>query len=73
MKLRELTCEGYKMFYGTMLISPRNSDPFTINGDWLFKPDTQCWYCKGRSFTNDICKQIAIFIPADELKDIIEI
>lgn len=29
------------MFYGTMLISPKNSDTFTMNRDWLFKPDTQ--------------------------------
>lgn len=69
MKLRELSCEGFRMFYGTMLITPINLDfsSFTLSGDWLYKPDTKCWYCKGRSFPEEICRRIAIFIPDEEI------
>lgn len=65
MNLRELSCEGYKMFYGTMLITPQVTSlpSFTESGDWLYKPDTKCWYCNGRSFPESVCQQIAIFIP----------
>ena len=47
-----ICCEGYKAFYGSALITPRNDtiQPFRISGDWLFKPDTGCWYVEGRSF-----------------------
>ena len=68
MKLRELSCEGYKMFYGTMLITPKNDiKAFTLNGDWLFKPDTNCWYCRGSSFPENICQKVAIFVPDEEV------
>ncbi len=47
-----LTCEGYKMFHGTATVTPKNPaiSPFIIDGTWLYKPDTDCWYCGGRSF-----------------------
>ena len=48
-----LTCEGYKMFHGTVRISPiirpdgtRWREPFDLTGTWLYKPDTGYWYCK---------------------------
>lgn len=52
-----LTCENYRMFRGTMKITPKNPDfePFTMTGDWLYKPDTQCWYCHCRSFPEAVC------------------
>lgn len=54
--------EGYKAFHGTMKISPKNRlfTPFYIcDKDWLYKPDTQCWYGDGRSFAEDICEIIS--------------
>ena len=51
--------EGYKAFHGTMRIIPVNTSlkPFIIaNKDWLYKPDTKCWYGDGRSFPADICE-----------------
>lgn len=62
-----LKCEGYKMFYGTMLISPRPSpnpkfptkEPFEVTGTWLYKPDTGCWYCNGSSYVEGVCKIIS--------------
>ena len=50
--------EGYKAFRGAMEITPKNKDiqPATIIGDWLYKPDTDCWYGGGRSFPASICQ-----------------
>ncbi len=55
-KKKALTCEGYIMFNGTVDIIPKNTDfkPFSLFGTWLYKPDTGCWYCNGRSFTKDV-------------------
>ena len=52
--------EGYKAFRGTMNITPANPafPPFTMDGDWLYKPDTGCWYCQGQSFPDSICKPV---------------
>lgn len=54
--------EGYKAFHGSMLIAPKNVEvtPITIKGDWLYKPDTECWYCNGNSFPSCICKVVEI-------------
>ena len=49
--------EGYKVFRGAMRIVPKNGfNPFELEGEWLYKPDTGCWYCNGRSFSEDICE-----------------
>lgn len=52
------SCEGYRFFTGTMLIL--NPDPDTppekICGDWLYKPETGCWYCGRMSYPADICE-----------------
>ena len=50
--------EGYKAFRGTMRITPVASSgmaSFELTGDWLYKPDTGCWYGCGRSFPEEIC------------------
>lgn len=49
--------EGYKAFRGKMKIKPQNGNsPFIIEGDWLYKPEYDCWYGKGRSFIASICE-----------------
>lgn len=52
-----LSVEGYKAFRGTMRIRPKTAavPAFELTGDWLYKPDTGCWYGKGSSFAADIC------------------
>lgn len=52
-----INAEGIKAFRGTMLITPKASDraPFELTGDWVYKPDTGCWYSHGRSFPSTIC------------------
>ena len=49
--------EGYKAFKGTMKIIPVSKEiaPYEISGDWLYKPDTDCWYCDGWSYPEQIC------------------
>lgn len=49
--------EGYKAFHGVMRISPltKTVAPFEKYGDWLYKPNTGCWYGCGRSFEVEIC------------------
>lgn len=55
-----LKCEGYEMFYGTMIVSPKNTPSFEITGTWLYRQDTKCWYCGGRSFSPRYltCKEV---------------
>ena len=53
--------DGYWAFHGTMRICPKcdNVDPFELTGDWLYKPDTRCWYGQGRSFPVEICMVVS--------------
>lgn len=52
-----LKCEGYKMFKGLMRITPKNDawPSHLVQGVWLYKPEYNCWYCGGSSYTADIC------------------
>lgn len=58
--MKIIQVEGYKAFRGTMKVTPGNPafQPYTLTGDWLYKPDTDCWYCKGRSFPAFTCEPI---------------
>lgn len=49
--------EGYKAFRGTMKIVPLNKDipPYTMTGDWLYIPSSDCWYSNGHSFPACVC------------------
>ena len=53
--------EGYWAFHGTMRIVPKcgGVTPFELTGDWLYKPDTHCWYGSGRSFPVEICMVVS--------------
>ncbi len=51
-----INVEGYKAFHGTMRITPKAAVPeFELTGDWLYRPDTGCWYGLCSSFAEDIC------------------
>ena len=48
--------EGYIAFRGRMRISTKTAPGYKdIVGDWLYKPETECWYCKGKSYPAEIC------------------
>lgn len=49
--------EGFKAFRGVMRITPKPKEfaPFELCGDWLYKPEYNCWYSHGSSFHADIC------------------
>lgn len=50
--------EGYKSFEGTIRVHWKNPDipASNITGAWLYKPDTDCWYCMGSSYPADTCE-----------------
>lgn len=50
--------EGYKAFKGKMEIVLHSGSTIELDGDFLYKPDTQCWYYKGHSYPERHCKVI---------------
>lgn len=54
-----LECEGYKMFHGTMMVTPIGNvsevTPFEVEGTFLYKPEYDCWYVNGVSYPAKIC------------------
>lgn len=57
-KMERMICvEGYKAFHGKMRIVPKTvlMQPFEIEGDWLYKPESDCWYGGGSSYPASIC------------------
>ena len=53
--------EGYKAFHGKMKITPKNPQfpEMIFECDWLYKPDTRCWYGNGMSWPEEICEVIS--------------
>ena len=49
-----LTCEGYRMFYGTATVTPVARPAFDVTGTWLYKPEYRCWYVNGSSYPAEI-------------------
>lgn len=68
--MKPIAVEGYISFRGVMLvgrgktISRKSTERIIrgwdtveeIFGDWLYKPDTDCWYCGGHSYPAAVCK-----------------
>ena len=52
--------EGYRAFRGRLRVRPKDPriEPFEPAGEFLYKPDTNCWYGCGRSFDGSICEVI---------------
>lgn len=57
---RIIVVEGYKAFFGIMRIRPVVGRAFEVYGDWLYRPDTGCWYCKGRSYPAEVCEVLVV-------------
>lgn len=59
-----ISVDGYKAFRGTMKIKATipngaggfDKKSFGIYGDWLYKPETKCWYNKTSSYPETICE-----------------
>ena len=58
---RMIEVEGFKAFRGSMRIYKVFGDEMVIYGDWLFRPDTDCWYCSGDSYPADVCEVVYVF------------
>lgn len=52
---RMIQVEGYKAFFGMMDCGGRN-----VWGEWLYKPETDCWYCRGSSYPAEMCRILTI-------------
>ena len=54
----KITVEGYKAFRGVMRIVPKTvlMQPFEVSGDWLYKPEYDCWYDGKSSYPASICE-----------------
>ena len=64
-----LQCEGYKMFKGSMTITPNpgamRREPYQVHGTFLNKPDMKgYWFCNGdpnfpwgTSFPAEMCSE----------------
>ena len=52
--------EGYKAFEGVLRVTPKCAgvEPFELEGQFLYKPDADCWYGCGRSFPAEICEVV---------------
>ena len=56
--MKPIAVEGYIYFHGVVLVKACAVDmpPAQVFGDWLYKPDTDCWYCGGHSYPASICR-----------------
>ena len=52
--------EGYKAFKGKLIIRPMNDfiKPFELVGEFLYKPETDCWYDGRSSYPARICEAV---------------
>lgn len=58
--MKMICVEGFKAFRGKMIVTPKNPaiPPMELEGDWIYRPDTDCWYGCGRSFCAAICTPV---------------
>ena len=54
--------EGFKAFRGVMRVTSFAGFITHENvwGEWLYKPDTHCWYCNGKSYPVECCKVLEV-------------
>lgn len=52
--------EGYRAFTGWMRVRWENGTVELLRSDWLYRPDTGCWYGKGRSFPAAYCSIVEV-------------
>ena len=52
---------GYKAFHGVMRIAlPYDGiEPYTVEGDWLYRPDIKGWQSNYEAFPANVCKIIS--------------
>lgn len=58
---RIIKVDGYRMFIGTMrILNPEDGSKEEVTGEWLYRPDTGCWYCDGRTYTWSMCTIVGV-------------
>ncbi len=54
--MRKIICvQGYKAFTGVMRVFGPDKPAEEIYGEWLYRPDTDCWYCKEQTYPAEYC------------------
>jgi hypothetical protein len=51
---RMIEVDGFRAFRGMMRVYAVVGD-LDVYGDWLYRPDTDCWYCGGKSYPSAAC------------------
>jgi hypothetical protein len=53
--------EGFKAFHGVMRVHARIGEKYIDGyGDWLYNPDTDCWYGLGSSYPAELCEVLRV-------------
>lgn len=47
-----------KTWNGTMEISPLDSNPYQLTGNWEYSEEWNCWYLDGASYPDEICRKV---------------
>ena len=55
-----INVNGYRAFIGTMKIRPEGEPEEEIYGQWLYRPDTGCWYCGCHTYTWSMCTIVSV-------------
>ena len=59
-----IKCEGFKAFKGSAIVFKGKKFEEKKTGDWLYKPEYDCWYCNGSSYpastVSDIEEEIGV-------------
>ena len=53
--MRVISVNGYRAFTGVLRIIHKDKPNEEIFADWLYRPDTNCWYCQDASFPAEQC------------------
>lgn len=65
-----IKAEGYKAFSGILKVTPANGkEPYRVMGDFIYRPDTDCWYGRGKSFPAQICDVVEDFTSQEVFDD----
>ena len=53
--------EGFKAFRGKMVVElVLLNESMEIDGEWLYMPGPDCWYCRGKSYPAEFFKVLEV-------------
>lgn len=55
-----IEANGYKAFHGVMMIiSTVRDEPYQVEADWIYTPDTDSWHANGSFYPASFCQLIS--------------